>query len=579
MRAPAAPALRRPRLRPRRPPPGAAPGPARGGLRPGQDARAVRRHRRRAAERREPGRSCSPGPATSRPRPRWPPTPAGTAAGTTVVWRPLPATRPQQVVIVTAGTADPPWPTSAPRCSPPTGSRRGGITDVGVAGLHRLLPHVDELAAADAVVVVAGMEGALASVVGGLTRRAGRRRADQRRLRRRPRGRHRAARRCWPRAPPASPSSASTTATARPAPSPACSVRRAGVTTVAWFHRFSGIAGDMALGALLDAGADLDEVRDPAPTAAGRGLAPRGGGRPAGRCRRHRALVTAPEAGQPDRHLSDIADHRCACNLAGDGWRPGRWRRSSGWPRSRAASTGEPPDAGALPRGRRPRRHRRRRRHLRGARGARRRRRSAAAPVAVGTGTVRAAHGVLPNPAPAVVALLAGAPTYGVDIPVELTTPTGAALLAALADAWGPMPAMTVRAVGYGAGTATWPTGRTSPRSWSASWRRHGWRAGPARRAARGQRRRRHRRGPRPRRRPAARRRRPRRVGHADRDEEGPAGPHRARPVPTRRCADELGRRAAAPRPARSACAAITSSAGPRPAPRRSSWWTASRCG
>jgi len=43
------------------------------------------------------------------------------------------------------------------------------LTDVGVAGVHRLLAHGDELAAADAVVVVAGMEGALASVVGGLT--------------------------------------------------------------------------------------------------------------------------------------------------------------------------------------------------------------------------------------------------------------------------------------------------------------------------------------------------------------------------------------------------------------------------
>ena len=58
-------------------------------------------------------------------------------------------------------------------------------------------------------------------------------------------------------------------------------------------------------------------------------------------------------------------------------------------------------------------------------------------PVAVGTGTITAAHGVLPNPPPAVVALLTGAPTYGVDIPKELTTPTGAALLAALADSAG----------------------------------------------------------------------------------------------------------------------------------------------
>jgi uncharacterized protein (DUF111 family) len=65
----------------------------------------------------------------------------------------------------------------------------------------------------------------------------------------------------------------------------------------------------------------------------------------------------------------------------------------------------------------------------------------------------RAAHGMLPIPAPAVVELLHGAPTYGIDVPFELTTPTGAALLAANAVGWGPMPAMTIDAVGFGAGT------------------------------------------------------------------------------------------------------------------------------
>src|SRR5207302_8509878 len=69
-----------------------------------------------------------------------------------------------------------------------------------------------------------------------------------------------------------------------------------------------------------------------------------------------------------------------------------------------------------------------------------------ASPVATGIGMVRSAHGLLPNPAPAVVALLTGAPTYGRDLPVELTTPTGAALLATLAVGWGPMPAMTITA-------------------------------------------------------------------------------------------------------------------------------------
>ena len=78
----------------------------------------------------------------------------------------------------------------------------------------------------------------------------------------------------------------------------------------------------------------------------------------------------------------------------------------------------------------------------------------ASSPVADGLGTVRAAHGELPVPVPAVVALLAGAPTYGLPIARELTTPTGAALLAANVVQWGPMPAMTVTGSGFGAGTA-----------------------------------------------------------------------------------------------------------------------------
>jgi uncharacterized protein (TIGR00299 family) protein len=80
-------------------------------------------------------------------------------------------------------------------------------------------------------------------------------------------------------------------------------------------------------------------------------------------------------------------------------------------------------------------------------------------PIAVGHGTVRAAHGVLPNPAPAVVELLARrqAPSRGIDDHRELATPTGVALMAALADTFGPMPAMSVESIGYGAGTADIP--------------------------------------------------------------------------------------------------------------------------
>jgi uncharacterized protein (DUF111 family) len=65
---------------------------------------------------------------------------------------------------------------------------------------------------------------------------------------------------------------------------------------------------------------------------------------------------------------------------------------------------------------------------------------------------VHAAHGRLPVPAPAVVELLRGCPTAECGEPGERTTPTGAALVVTLAERFGPMPAMTVRAVGYGAG-------------------------------------------------------------------------------------------------------------------------------
>jgi uncharacterized protein (TIGR00299 family) protein len=75
-------------------------------------------------------------------------------------------------------------------------------------------------------------------------------------------------------------------------------------------------------------------------------------------------------------------------------------------------------------------------------------------PLPMGQGVVRAAHGILPLPAPATTALLVGAPVYGVEVEGELVTPTGAALASTLADRWGPMPAMTLGRIGYGAGTA-----------------------------------------------------------------------------------------------------------------------------
>jgi len=74
-------------------------------------------------------------------------------------------------------------------------------------------------------------------------------------------------------------------------------------------------------------------------------------------------------------------------------------------------------------------------------------------PLPFGRGFVTAAHGRLPLPAPATLTLLEGAPIHGVDIPMELVTPTGAALVASLATSFGAIPAMTVEGSGYGAGT------------------------------------------------------------------------------------------------------------------------------
>jgi len=76
-----------------------------------------------------------------------------------------------------------------------------------------------------------------------------------------------------------------------------------------------------------------------------------------------------------------------------------------------------------------------------------------ASPVATGVGVVPSRHGPLPLPAPAVLELLGGGALYGRSIEAELITPTGAAILAEYAEAFGKMPSMTVSSVGYGAGT------------------------------------------------------------------------------------------------------------------------------
>ena len=74
-------------------------------------------------------------------------------------------------------------------------------------------------------------------------------------------------------------------------------------------------------------------------------------------------------------------------------------------------------------------------------------------PIHVGSGVVTCAHGVLPVPAPATLEILRGIPIYSTDVKGELATPTGAALVKHFCTGFGPMPPLMIDTVGYGAGT------------------------------------------------------------------------------------------------------------------------------
>lgn len=220
--------------------------------------------------------------------------------------------------------------------------------------------------------------------------------------------------------------------------------------TTLWFHCFSGIAGDMALGALVDAGADLDEVRTlcerlpvsdwdlVAEPVVRCGI---GGTKIHVRTRESSVVRTAGHIAAlvEEARLPERVRNRALAMFAALAEAEGRLHRK---PPSQVhfhevggldaivdivgtCSALEVLDVADV--------------H--------------ASPVVHGVGMVRSAHGLLPNPAPAVLELLRGAPVRAIDVPFELTTPTGAAIVATLASGWGPMPEMTVTATGFGAGS------------------------------------------------------------------------------------------------------------------------------
>jgi NCAIR mutase (PurE)-related protein len=95
----------------------------------------------------------------------------GEQLGGCILWRRPAIQGDSTVLVATAGTADTPVADEAAVTLAAHAIATDRLHDIGVAGLHRLLAHVDRVTSADAVIVVAGMEGALASVIGGLTSR------------------------------------------------------------------------------------------------------------------------------------------------------------------------------------------------------------------------------------------------------------------------------------------------------------------------------------------------------------------------------------------------------------------------
>ena len=185
-------------------------------------------------------------------------------ANGSLLWRAAEPTRTSDVLVITAGTSDLAVAHEAELTLRAYGFAPRLIADVGVAGLHRLLARIDDVTSADAIICVAGMEGALASVIGGLTAVPVVAVPTSVAVRRRSRRCHRAV------------GNARLVRVGRHGRRDRQRVRRrlrncqdVFVTRTAWFNCHAGVAGDMVMAALVDAGADTDTIAD---TIAGLGV-------------------------------------------------------------------------------------------------------------------------------------------------------------------------------------------------------------------------------------------------------------------------------------------------------------------
>jgi len=222
------------------------------------------------------------------------------------------------------------------------------------------------------------------------------------------------------------------------------------VLRIAYFDCFSGASGDMILGALLHAGASLDRVREALAHLSVDGYEVDFDSVDSGGIQAGQFTVRLTDAPHAHRTFADIR------HMLGQGNLPDTVRETAEAIFHRLAEAegrvhGKPADqvhfheVGAVDSIV----------DIVGAAAALEELafdRIECSPIPPGSGTVQCAHGRLPVPAPATAELLKGVPLADSPVAEELTTPTGAAVLTSVADAFGPMPAMRLERVGYGAG-------------------------------------------------------------------------------------------------------------------------------